>query len=563
MIYKFQPVAAFITISVLMGLLSSCSEQARPKSFLTDITLAAGIDFIHDPAVDGKYYMPESIGSGAAFLDYDNDGDLDIYLLNGGIHDATNRHKTPLMNRLYRQDADGRFTDVTLESGLGDQGNGMGVAVGDIDNDGDVDVYVSNDGPDALYRNEGNGRFIDITQEAGIDNPDWGISVCMLDYDLDSWLDIYVTNYVDFDTTVICTDRVGKPDYCGPQGFNGYADRLFHNEGNGRFRDVSAASGISERPSAGLGVISADLNNDHYPDIYVANDRKDNLLWINQKNGRFSDNGLMYGVALNGMGMAEASMGIAVGDADNDMDLDLYLGHFQDETNTFLRNQGDIGFQDDTNTSGLGVVSLPYTSFGTGFFDHDHDGDLDLAVVNGRVIRGPVLTGREPVEFWDHYAEPNFVFDNDGTGYFTDISDQASDFTAQVENSRALVFGDVDNDGDIDLLVSNEGGRARLYRNDQQKKGRWLEVRTIDPELRRDMYGALVIVESGDKKWLRHVDPGYSFCASNDHRVHFGLGEIDKIDRVIVVWPGGQREIFAGIQPDRLVVLAKGSGKIN
>ena len=531
------------------------------KSFLTEITFEVNLHFVQDPAVDGKYYMPESIGSGGAFLDYDNDGDLDIYLLNGAYHDTSKRDNPPLTNHLYRQEADGKFTDVTGSSGLGDQGYGMGVAIGDIDNDGFVDVYISNDGPDSLYRNNGDGTFENITVLAGIYNPDWGISVTFLDYNLDNFLDIYVTNYVDYDTAVICTDRVGSQDYCGPQGFPGYPDRLFRNNGDLTFTDVTVATGIADSPSAGLGVISADFNNDSYPDIYVSNDRKYNQLWLNQKDGTFADHALMLGTAINGMGMAEASMGIALGDADNDLDMDLFLGHFRGETNTLYRNSGEIGFEDFTTQAGLGVVSLPYTSFGTGFFDYDHDGDLDIAVVNGRVIRGPLLTNEESVTYWDYYAEPNLFFDNDGTGKFTDISQDALEFTGQIENSRALVFGDIDNDGDIDLLVTNEGGQARLYRNDKQKTGNWLMVRAIDAGLKRDIYGAKVTVHSDKGSFVRLVNAGYSFCSSNDPRVHFGLGNSSVIEKVSIEWPGGAREEYRGIEPNTFVVLSKGEGQ--
>ncbi len=553
----------FVIPAYVLLFFCGCSNDTGQKSnsFLTEITDQVNLDFVHDPAIDGKYYMPESIGSGAAFFDYDNDDDLDIYLLNGAIHEKTQTNNEPIRNRLYRQEDNGTFTDVTSISGLGDQGYGMGVAIGDIDNDGDLDVYISNDGPDALYLNNGNGTFSDITQASGIHNPDWGISVTFVDYNLDSFLDICVANYVDYDTAVVCVDRLGAPDYCGPQGFPGYADRLFKNNGDGTFKDVSVESGIAAKPSAGLGIISADFNDDFYPDIYISNDRKYNHLWINQKDGTFRDDALMQGMAINGMGMAEASMGVTLGDVDNDLDLDLFMTHFQGETNTFLRNAGDIGFQDETNPVALSAVSLPFTGFGTGFFDYDLDGDLDLAIVNGRVIRGKIYTDRDPLQYWDHYAEPNLIFNNDGNDRFTDVSDQALPFTSRVENSRALVFGDIDNDGDVDLLVSNEGGRARLYRNDHEKNGNWLIVRAIDPNLKRDMYGAKVIVHSGEKSFLRLVNPGYSFCASNDPRAHFGLGNIDSIDEVRVIWPGGDTEIFKNISPNQIITLKKGQGQ--
>ena len=551
---------------ILLGLiiyLAGCEDPEKKlirDSFLTEITDQSNLLFLHDPAVDGNYYMPESIGSGGAFLDYDNDGDLDVYLLNGAEHGGNKKYSEPLKNQLFRQESDGTFQNVTAESGLGDTGYGMGVAVGDIDNDGDLDVYLANDGPDALYRNNGDGTFTNITSSAGINNPDWGVSVIFLDYDLDNHLDIFVANYVKYDTATVCTDRVGRRDYCGPQGFPGIPDKLFHNKGDGTFEDVSVKSGITGEQSAGLGVTSADLNNDRYPDIYVTNDRQPNDLWINQKDGTFKNQALLLGCAINDAGMPEGSMGVTVGDVDNDNDLDIFLGNFRGEKNTLYRNMGGIGFKDDTAPAGLATISLPYTAFGTGFFDYDQDGDLDLAVVNGRVIRGPVLTKREPVEYWDHYAEPNLLFENDGKGYFKDVSQQAASFTGRVENSRGLAVGDLDNDGDLDLLVTNEGGKARLYRNDYQNKGNWLIIRAYDPVLRRDAYGAKIMIEINGKSILRLVNPGYSFCCSNDPRVHIGLGSAEKIEKVTIQWPRGEQEIFQDLKANQIITLEKGKG---
>lgn len=542
---------------------SACSDgknSSQNTSLFKDISDEVNLNFVHEPAVDSSYYMPESFASGGAFLDYDNDGDLDIYLLNGAVHSKNNADKGIIRNQLFRQETSGNFTNVTEQSGLGDPGYGMGIAVGDIDNDGDVDVYISNDGPDALYRNNGNGTFTNITQEAGIDNPDWGMCTTFLDYNLDNYLDIFVANYVNYDTSVICTDRVGRRDYCGPKGFPGYADKLFKNNGDGTFTDVSVESGIASKKAAGLGVVCADFNNDTYPDIYVGNDAEQNHLWMNQGDGTFKDQAMMLGVGYNSAGMAEASMGVTVGDFDGDDDLDIFLGHFGGESNTLYRNTGDIGFQDDTSPAALATPSLPYTGFGCGFFDYDNDGDLDLAVVNGRVIRGPVLTDHKPATYWDYYAEPNLVFENDGKGVFKNVSDLFSEFSSRVENSRALVFGDVDNDGDIDVLVSNEGGRARLYRNDRERTGNWLLVRAYDPKLNRDSYGTKIRVIVQDKKILRLVNPGYSFCASNDPRVHFGLSQnSDPVD-ILISWPDGDNEIFKGITVNKIVTLNKGEG---
>jgi hypothetical protein len=552
-----------LIISSIFFCFCACGDGengAEKHSFFKDVSDEVNLHFIHNPGVDSAYYMPESIGSGGAFLDYDNDGDLDIYLLNGAMRNKRDTTKVKIKNQLYRQEAGGTFSNVTKMSGLGDPGYGMGVAVGDIDNDGYVDVYISNDGPDALYLNNGDGTFKNITKNSGIDNPDWGVSVIFLDYNLDNYLDIFVANYVEFDTSVYCTDRVGRRDYCGPQGFPGYPDRLYHNNGDGTFTDVSSVSGIGSKQSAGLGTVSTDFNNDFFPDIYVGNDREQNHLWINQGDGTFKDQAMMLGVGYNSAGMAEASMGITVGDIDNDEDLDIFMGHFGGESNTLYRNMGEIGFQDDTTPAALASPSLPYTSFGSGFFDFDNDSDLDLAVVNGRVIRGPVLTNQKPATYWDHYAEPNFIFENDGNGIFQNVSNRFTEFSTRIENSRGLIFGDVDNDGDIDVLVTNEGGRARLYLNEKEDKGNWLHVRAFDPRLNRDAYGAKIRVGAKDKKILRVVNPGYSFCSSNDPRAHFGLSHFSGAVKIDIKWPDGETEIYNDISVNQFVTLNKGEG---
>jgi hypothetical protein len=557
-----QAILFFFPFSMLSGCRAfETSNAGKPESstvlFFTDMTDRVNLNFVHDPGVDGSYFMPESIGSGGAFLDYDNDGDLDIYLVNCGPHGKGNTGHPPVRNRLFRQEPDGTFADVTESSGLGDTGYGMGVAVGDIENDGDVDVYVTNYGPDALYRNNGDGTFTDITKAAGIDNPNWGCSAIFFDYNLDGFLDIYVTTYVAYDAKVVCTDGAGRPDYCGPQGFPGVPDVLYANNGNGTFADMSVASGIARVASKSLGVASADFNDDLYPDVYVANDGEPNDLWINQRDGTFQNQALALGAAVNRIGRSEASMGVALGDADNDADWDLFMTHLRGETNTFYRNVGEYGFQDDSSPSGLAGISLPFTGFGTGFFDYDHDGDLDLAVVNGRIIRGPLLTQHQPAGSWDYYAEPNILFENNGAGVFRDVSNMAGIFCSDVENSRGLAFGDVDNDGDLDLLVINEGGRARIYRNDKRDKGHWLMVRVFDSALQRDAIGAKITVVVGGKQLHRLIAPGYGFLSSNDPRAHFGLGPATAVEQILVQWPDGKLENFPGVAADQFIILKK------
>ena len=446
----------------------------------TEITESSGIAFRHDPLEEGKYLLPEITGSGAALVDYDGDGDLDIYLVQSGGRG----------NKLFRQDAKGAFTDVTSEAGVGDTGYGMGVAVGDFDNDGDVDFYVTNDGPDVLYRNLGNGRFEDATRELGITGDAWSASATFCDQDGDGFLDLYVTQYVSYDAQKACTHSDGSADYCSPQVFPAASDKLYRNEGGRRFTDISGPSGIRGMRAPGLGVLCADLNDDGRLDFYVANDGEANQLWLNEGGGRFFDEALLLGVALDPAGQPEAGMGITAGDVDADGDLDLFVTHVINQTNTLYINDGELGYEDRTTASGLAASSLAMTGFGTGFFDFNHDGELDLAIANGRVQRHPPLPGASLSAYWNVYAEPNQLLVNDGAIRFRDVTSAAGDFGAPVEVSRALVFGDIDEDGDLDLLVTNTASRVRLYRNDASKVGGWLLVRAFDPERKRDAHSA-------------------------------------------------------------------------
>jgi hypothetical protein len=537
-------------------------EVAGTRQFLfTDISEISNLDFSHEPCVDGSYYMPESIGSGCAFFDFDNDGALDIYVLNGAWRHDQSKVRPVVRNRLYHQTKNGKFEDVTDFSGLGDPGYGMGVAVGDIDNDGYLDIYVSNAGPDQFYLNQRNGHFENITVSAGIDNPLWSASAAFLDFDRDGYLDIYVANYVDYNPSRPCIDTAGREDYCGPDGFPGLADKLYKNNGDRTFTDVSEASRIAILKSKGLGVACADFDNDSYTDIYVTNDGEPNTLWINLTDGTFEDRAMALGSALNDVGHAEAGMGIAIGDFDNDLDFDLFMTHLRAETNTLYRHAGDAGFFDDTFLTGLANSSRDFTGFGTGFFDLNNDGWLDLAAVNGRVTRGPRLVKSQSSGYWDDYAEPNLLYVNSGSGDFKDISRVAGSFCGNVENSRGLAFGDIDNDGDIDLLLSNEGGLARLFRNDVQNQGNWLTLRAFDPALKRDAYGAKIVVESATKKLLRLVNPGYSFLSSSDPRVHFGLGDDKTVEAITAIWPDGTSETYECPGVNRFMVLDKGFGR--
>ncbi len=542
------------------------AEQPTPVAaapaagWFTEVTTESGLAFEHTASSTGMP-MPAIMGPGAALFDFDNDGDLDAYLMNGGDpFDGPTSNSVP--NRLFRQDQ-GRFVDVTASSGLGDRGFGMGAAVGDIDNDGAVDVYVTNFGPDALYRNRGDGTFENITLSAGLDVPEWSCSAVMFDYDRDGFLDIFVTQYVDVVRETVCRNLSGLLDFCGPKSFAPRHDVLLHNDGSGRFRDVSKECGLhTAPPAAGLGVVSADFNGDGWADVYVANDAYMNNMWINQQDGTFADEGLMLGVACNALGQTEAGMGIALGDFDNDARSDLLVTHLADETNTLYHNLGDgRGFIDYTGQSRLAASSMTRTGFGTAAFDVELDGDLDLAIVNGRVV-----TVGEPLSSslsapWNRYPEPNLFYINNGSGQFA-VFDPGAQFTRRVEIGRGLAAGDIDNDGDIDLLMTNCHGPARLYRNDAPRQGHWLSIRLRDPRFKRDAIGAEVTVKAGALRQVRTVGSGGSYLSVADTRVHFGLGSMMTYDRIDVRWPDGLRESFSSGTGDRMIELNRGTGEM-
>jgi hypothetical protein len=545
---------------------SSPADADAPAgpSWFQDVTEEFGLNFVHDAGPVGKYFFPQLVGSGAALFDFDGDGRLDIYLIqNGGPGSKST-------NRLFRQGADGRFTDVSAGSGLDVSGYGMGVAIADVNNDGWPDVFLTEYGRVRLFLNNGDGKtFTDITREAGLDNVSWATSACFVDFDRDGWLDLVFVNYVDFDPSRQCAGKGGKPDFCGPQVFNGTAPKLYRNLGKKagaraphgvRFEDVTFKSGLGQVPGRGLGVMCADFNGDHWPDIFIANDGQANRLWINQKNGTFKEEAVQRGIALNGMGLTEANMGVALGDVDGDGLFDVVVTHLTEETHTLWKQEPVGLFSDHTAAAGLSNPRYRGTGFGTVLADFDCDGALDLAVVNGRVRRGHAanVPGLDP--FWWLYVERNQLFANDGGGRFRDISADNPAFCDTLAVARGLACGDVHNRGAPDLLVTSVAGCARLYRNVAPRHGHWLVVRAIDPALRRDAYGAEITVHAGKRRWLRWINPGYSFLCSNDPRAHFGLGPVQQVDRIEVVWPDGTKETFLRPRVDQFLTLRKGKG---
>jgi hypothetical protein len=440
----------------------------------------------------------------------------------------------------------------------------MGVAVGDVNNDGRPDVLVTEYLGVRLFLNLGGGKFRDVTAEAGLENRAWGTSAAFLDYDRDGRLDLVIANYVDYDPSVSCTGRTGLPDYCAPTQMRGRVSRLFHNKGKAggtvRFEDVTVASGLGMRPGPGLGVLCADFNGDGWIDILIANDEKPNHLWINQRDGTFKEEATSRGLAVSGAGQAQAGMGVGWADVNGDGLMDVFITHLPDEGNTLWR-QGPRGlFEDRTAASGLGQPRWRATGFGTTLADFDHDGAPDAVVVNGAIRGGTALVAEELGPRWGRYAERNQVFVNDGKGRFRDTSPDNPALCGTANVARGLAVGDLDGDGALDLLVTTIGGRARLFRNVAPRRGHWLLVRAADRKLKRDAYGAEVRVRVGDRVLQRLVSPAESYLCSNDSRAHFGLGPVERFDAVEVTWPDGAREVFPGGNVDRVVELCKGQG---
>lgn len=557
------------------------SVDQMPASF-TDVTTSAGIAFRQSPGPLGTYFFPEVMGNGGALLDYDSDGDLDVLLLSPcRSPQATGERHDSSSNRLFRQESDGRLTDVTTDSGLGLSLSGIACAVGDIDNDGNPDVYIADFGPDRLYRNRGDGRFEDVTQACGLADDDWTTGVAFFDYDRDGWLDLFVVNYVQDQVhgySLACNYGNRRITYCGPRRFPPAGDRLLHNEGATaqeplpRFRDVTVSAGLTASIAAGLSVLCGDLDGDGWDDAYVANDEYPSHLWINRHDGTFADEAVPRGCAVNADGQAQAGMGLAFGDLDGNGACDLMVTHISGEAVALYQNLGQGLFSDETRTYGLRTLTYHHTGWGTAMVDVDHDGNLDLVCVNGHVRPFVTRGGIEPANFheirrdriddeahyWADYKDTNQLILNRGNGRLEDVSTLAGDFAATPGNARGLVYGDIDNDGDVDLLVTYVGAQARLYRNDVPKRGHWLQVLAFDPQLRREALGAEITVELHGRQLRRFVTRSGSYLASNDPRVHFGMGEQSQYQAIHVRWPDGTTERFPGGTADRLLVLERG-----
>ena len=562
------------TASIILALFlleHCCAAFCFSQLIFKEVAEQVGLKFQHYNGMTGKFYLPEITGSGAALFDFDNDGDLDVYLVQGNVLEPGTkasstlfpwRGREPPQGKLFRNDLtvgkDGRptlkFTDITQQSGIVANGYGMGAATGDINNDGLTDLYLSNLGANQIYINRGEGRFADVTRESGTDDPRWSTSASFFDYDRDGWLDLMLVNYADFSVTNSpnCFAATTARDYCTPRVFRAPGNRLLRNKGKGVFEDVTVKAGVDKEFGHGLGVVAADFNGDDWIDIYVANDGDHNQLWINQKNGTFTNEALLAGAAINRNGQAEASMGVDAGDFDGNGTEDIFTTHLIDETNTLYVNLGQTLFEDRTRESGLGMPGRRFTGFGTFFFDYDNDAWLDLFVTNGAVQLLPELVRKkDPFPL----GQPDQLFRNTGKGTFVEVIDGAGPGFQLLEVGRGAASGDVDNDGDTDVLVTNNNGPARLYLNEVGNRNHWLGLRLVG-NTGRDMIGAKVeIVISKDRVLRRRVRTDGSYLSANDPRVLAGLGAFDRVQSVRVRWPDGTTEEFKDVVIDKYNTL--------
>ena len=531
------------------------ASLGAPPVFV-DITASAGIAFTHVNGHTGKFLYPEIMGAGVGLFDTDGDGLLDVYLVNG--NHLREEPDPAITNKLYRNNGDGTFTDTTARAGVGDPGYGQGCCVGDYDNDGDLDLYVSNLGHNRLYRNEGDGTFTEVAAAAGVDDPDWGQSCVFLDHNGDGQLDLYVQNYLTFcaDTDVVAFIYVGTrriPDYPAPSNFEGAADRLYRNNGDGTFTDVTVDSGLMRSGGKGMGCACYDMNGSGHVDIFVTNDGMENYLFRNRGDGTFEEIGLTAGVAFGGMGIPEASMGVDVGDYDGDGLLDMIVPCTRQQTYTLYRNHGDF-FVDVSQLAGLVQVTSDRTGFSPNFLDYDNDGDLDLFFTTGGVRANELVP--EDADYDTRYGARDILAANDGRGAFVDVSAHAGPHFQRQLIGRGAAAGDLDNDGDIDLVILNLAGPAVVLRNDTSQ-GRWLTIILAPNTGSADALGTVVRATAGGRTWTTQVHSGVSYLSQNDRRVHFGLGSAARVDRLEIVWPGGELQVLEDLPVNRFITVVQ------
>jgi len=544
-------------VSLLIVLAAAHRAGADGPITFTDVTRKTGISFVHTDGGSGRRYIMETVSAGLALFDYDGDGDVDIYFLNGAPLEGTKVEASP-RNALYRNEGNWKFTDVTEQAGVGDTGYGLGVAVGDYDNDGHPDVYLNNHGPNVLYRNNGDGTFSDVTSQAGVDNGSRvGAGTCFLDMDKDGDLDLYASNYLDFSYDKhVATATKGFPVYANPRFYPALPDTVYRNNGNGTFTDVSAESGVGAHAGWGMGIVSGDYDNDGDTDVFIGNDVAENFLFENDGTGKFEEVGLITGAAYDLHGDEQGSMGVDCGDYDNDGFLDFFVTSYQTQLATLYRNLGDGTFEDVTLKTGGGTGTLPYVTWGNSFVDFDQDGDRDVFIACGHL--------QDNVEKFDGtttYFERNILLLNNGSGKFVDVTETAGDGMKVVLSSLGAGFDDMDNDGDVDVVILNSRREPTILRNDSLNKGHWLQVRLRGVKTNRDGVGAHVKVTASSLTLLDEVHSGRGYQSHYGTRLHFGLGSAAKADRIEVRWIGGDTDVFENIPADQRITLTEGTSK--
>ena len=535
---------------LIVGLLCPALADATLPEF-ADVTREAGIDFIYVNGASGSKYMAEAVGSGAAFFDADGDGLLDLYVVNGAALPGYNGLTGP--NRHYRNAGNGTFIDDTVRSQTGDEQFGMGAAVGDYDNDGDADLYLANYGPNVFYENDGAGIFTDITKKTGTDDKGWGTHPAFIDYDNDGDLDLYVANYMEFTPADNKQCLAGEvPIYCGPTTYPGQAGVLYRNEEDRLFTDVTRAAGLLNASGRQLAAVFGDYDNDGDADLFVANDKRPNFLFVNQGNGAFIEEGDLAGVAFNGEGVAESAMGADWGDYNNDGRLDIIVSTFQWETNTLYHNDGGGLFTDVTFAANLGIASVPFLGMTASFVDYDNDGFLDVFISNGHLD--------ENVKDYDpatSYPQSNQLFRNGGEGRFIDVSTTSGPGLTIARVSHGAVMGDYDSDGDIDIFVSDSDGPSTLLRNDGGNSNNYLKVKTVGQVSNRDGIGARVRAVAGSLVQMREIRSSYGYMGSNEVQLTLGLGEHAVVDTLSVHWPSGIVQTLLAVDANQTLKISE------
>jgi hypothetical protein len=560
---RLQVAIMILLTTLLLPGPASKAREAGDATRFTDITTQAGISFRHISSPEKKYIV-ESMSGGVALFDYDNDGYVDIYFVNSLTLDLL-KSGGKTRSALYHYNGDGTFTDVTEKAGVGDVGWGMGVAVGDYNNDGFDDLYVTCLGDNHLFKNNGNGAFTDITKRAGVNDPRWSTGAAFVDYDADGHLDLFVSNYVDFDINHLPEFGQGRlcqykgiPVQCGPRGLRGAGDTLYHNNGDGTFTDVSARAGVSDPGGYyGLGVICSDFDGDGWTDIYVANDATPNFLYHNNGNGTFKEIGFTSGTSVSENGTEQASMGVTLADYDHDGRFDIFATNFSEEYNVLYRGAGTDDFNDASYQAQVAEVSLPYVGWGTKFFDYDNDGWVDLFVANGHVY--PQV---ENAKIATEYRQRKLLHHNNRDGTFSEVAASHGEALMEKRVSRGAAFGDIDNDGDVDIIVNDLDGPPQLLRNDGGNANNSVEIKTVGVKSNRDGTGARVKIVSGNLTQIDEVRSGASYLSHNDLRLHFGLERRTKIDLLEVRWPSGVVDKITGVGVNRLLVFKEGQGVI-